>query len=108
MRTPAFAAGAILYWVAAGMILAAPEPWDSPHYPAALGIAVLLAAVAGWVAPDRPARWGVIAIVAQLPVLLVRAAPGPLLAVGLLILAAECVPAVAAAFLAARWRRRRR
>jgi hypothetical protein len=102
--TLAFALAAILYWFVASTILVAPEPWDSPRYPVALSVAIGLVAVASYAAPRHAGAWAVIAIVAQIPVLLTRSAPGPLLAVGLLTLAIECVPALAAAFLAARLR----
>lgn len=99
----AFGAGLVL-WLAASLLLEAPEPWDSPLYWAAYLAGLVLSAVFGFIV--RKSGWlcGVLIIFAQLPVLLFQSEPGPLLMVGILFLAALAVPAALVAIAAARFR----
>jgi hypothetical protein len=98
---------ALAYWFAVSAATGHAEPWDAPgyltfHYPLSLGLALIFGALF-----DRGAwRWGVIVIFAQLVVMLVWGGVGPLIVVGLAILAGLSIPAAFLAEVAARVRRR--
>lgn len=96
---------AVTFWTAFSYVTDAPEPWDTSSYPVALAVMLLLVAGCGYALPYRAWRWGVIATLAQQPVMLIRTEFGPLWAIGLILLAIECIPAVIVAITAA-WLRR--
>lgn len=104
--TTGIAVISLAFWSAASFVLNAPEPWDSEHYGTAFLLALGLIALASFALPDEPWRWAIIFVAAQLPVMVVRSEAGPLWAVGLMFLLAECIPAVVIALLAG-WLRRR-
>jgi hypothetical protein len=102
-------AGGLALWQLATSVLGTPEPWDSPDYLAFYLAALGLCGVFGFLFPDRPWRWGFIVIFAQLPVMIFHSAGfGPLLVVGLAVLAVQALPAIIAATAASSVRQRRR
>lgn len=86
----------VLYWSFVCWVTGAKEPWDADTYwrvwyPASL----CLSAVAGLMFKRRGWMAGAIVTFAQLPVMLMNTATGPLLAVGSMTLCLLAVPAVA-------------
>jgi hypothetical protein len=101
-------AGGLALWQLATSVLATPEPWDSPDYLAFYLAALGLCGVFGFLFPGRAWRWGFIVIFAQLPVMIFHsAALGPLLVLGLAVLAVQALPAILAAAAASALRQRR-
>lgn len=99
----------LAYWAMVSAASGGIEPWDAPRFwtlvlPGALALGALLGALA----PARAWAWGVIVMSAQIPVVAVVAAPGPLLAAGVLYVAVLSVPAALVSWLAAALRTRRR
>lgn len=89
-----------VYWQIAAEMTGASEPWDAPSYwsfwyPVSLGMSV----VAGVL--FRPGAWWVGALLtfAQLPIMFLNTGAGPLMAVGILFLAALAIPAMALSYL---------
>jgi len=82
------------YWAAVSAAAGGIEPWDAPAFetvafPGALALSALLGALA----PSRAWAWGGIVMMAQVPVVIVIAGPGPLVIAGLLYAAVLAVPA---------------
>lgn len=103
---PIVTLAALFLWVLVGAVSGVAEPWDWAGYPAALAIAAALTAACGYLLPRGAGWWGPIVIFCQLPVMLLHATPGPLLPVGLLLLALQSVPAAFVGMATAHLRRR--
>lgn len=100
----------IAFWSVASWMLNAPEPWDAAAYPWWCLAAIGLSAAVGWVLEGRAWAWGVLIIFSQLPVIALGSGLGPLVVVGVGILALLSMPAslasVAASGARRAWRRR--
>lgn len=100
----------LAFWATASWALGTPEPWDAPAYPWWCLAAIALSAVAGWIFDNKPWAWGVLVMLGQLPVIAVQSGVGPLMPVGVGVLALLSIPASLAsiaAFAARRaWSRR--
>jgi len=100
------AALSLLYWELATHLLDVGEAWDSPAYSVAYLIALAASGAIGFLMPEQPWRWGLIVTFAQVPVIMLNAGAGPLLAVGLLFAAVLSLPAIGVAAAASAVRRR--
>jgi hypothetical protein len=101
----AFIAGVVL-WFVASAISGRREPWDGVAYwIVAYPIAILASALLGYRYPQRPWRWAIMLFESQFLAMIVRNGElGNLWPLGMLAFAAIALPAVLAAWLAARWR----
>ena len=95
----------LLFWESANFALGTQEPWDSPNYGAFYLAALGVSGAFGYGFYERPLRCGPLFMFAQLPVMIYHAGVGPLLLVGIVILAIESVPAMLVAFAGSRIRR---
>ena len=99
--------GSLALWLATSWATGRREPWDAEVYwTVSYPLAVLLAALLGFAFPHRPWRWAVIVVFSQLLVMIVGGSGVGLLPLGMVLLAVLSVPAIAAAAIAARLRRR--
>lgn len=99
----------MVYWWLTGRRAGVTEPWDAAAYwSVAYPLSLLLSALAGF--RFRAHAWSAGAAItfAQLPVIALQGAVGPLLGAGLVILALLSIPAMGLAALAGRLARRRR
>ncbi len=94
------------FWAAASWALKTPEPWDAPAYPWWCLAAIALSGVAGWIFDNKPWAWGVLVMFGQLPVIAVQSGVGPLMLVGVGLLALLSIPASLASFAGFTARRR--
>lgn len=100
--------GGTLLWLGTVALTGRAEAWDSPLYwKLAYPLAVLLAGVLGYLSPERPWRWGLAVLLVQpVVMLLTRGGSFTLLPLGLMLFGILAIPAVFAARLGARIRRR--
>ncbi|MBB4087695.1 hypothetical protein [Sphingomonas carotinifaciens] len=102
-RAIGLAGVAIAYWFIVAALSGVGEPWDAARYwwlwyP----LSLVIAGVGGRLLRRRAWRAGVIVTFAQVPVMAIGGAAGPLWAVGLLMLGVLALPAVIVALLAGR------
>ncbi|WP_374144305.1 hypothetical protein [Sphingomonas sp.] len=94
-------------WVGANIAFETTEPWDSAFYlSVSYPLALAISAGLGFAFAELPCRWGLIIMLAQFPVMVIQSGTGPLIAVGILLLAVLSVPAMASALAGAAFRRR--
>lgn len=102
-RAIGLAGVAIAYWFMVGALSGVGEPWDAARYwwlwyP----LSLVIAGVGGRYLRRRTWLAGVIVTFAQVPVMAIGGAGGPLWAVGLLMLGVLALPAVIVATVAGR------
>jgi hypothetical protein len=101
------AVGGVALWSATTFLGGRAEPWDNGLYwTVSYPLALLAAAALGFVYPNRPWRWALILIFSQLVVLFASGSGLGLLPLGLFVLGALSLPALALArfgALASRW-----
>jgi hypothetical protein len=101
----AFGAG-IALWMAANLTDNVREPWDGASFWLFYAAALAISAVLGAFAAGGAWAAGAAVVFAMLPVMVVASGADPLMALGLIFLAAMSVPAAGIAELAFRLRRR--
>lgn len=105
IRVVGVAATGLAFWQWATFFLGTPEPWDAPDYPIFYLGSLGFCAAFGYLLPSRPWRWGLIIIFTQLPVMVLHTGRvGPLMVVGMAILALQVLPAMLVAAAASRLR----
>lgn len=109
IRAIGVTATALVFWQSATWLLGTQEPWDSPLYPAVFLASLGLCGAFGYMWPSRSWRWGLIIILAQLPVMVLHTGHiGPMMGVGLGLLALQAIPATLVAVAASRLRNSKR
>lgn len=105
IRAIAVIATGLAFWAFATLLLGKQEPWDSPVYPVVYLASLGLSGAFGYMLPSRSWFWGVIVIFAQLPVMVLQTErAGPLIGIGLGLLALQAMPAALVAAAAAHLR----
>ncbi|ODU51270.1 MAG: hypothetical protein ABS92_00430 [Thiobacillus sp. SCN 63-374] len=100
----AFAGGAVLWLVAAG-VSGKREAWDSSIYwTVAYPLGIGLAGGLGYWIPEKPWRWGLAVMLAQALVLFVSGSDFGLLPLGLIVFSMLALPTVGVAAFMARFR----
>jgi hypothetical protein len=107
IRDPGVAFGAgIALWMAANLTDDVREPWDGASFGLFYAAALAVSAILGAFAQGRAWAVGAAVVWAMLPVMVIASGAGPLIALGVIILAAMSLPAAGVAELAFRLRRR--
>jgi hypothetical protein len=97
--------GGLILWTLSAAAGHQREPWDVPSYwTVSYPLAILLSAALAALYPTKPWRWAAVIVFSQLLVMIANGSDFGLLPVGLALLAVLSLPAIAAAFLAARLR----
>lgn len=105
IRAIGVTATGLAFWAIATFLLGTKEPWDSPLYPAVYLASLGLCGAFGYMLPSRSWCWGLIVIFSQLPVMMLQAGRvGPMIGVGLGLLALQAMPATLVAVAASHLR----
>lgn len=102
----AIVGGAIL-WLVTAAVSGKTEAWDSSLYwIAAYPLAIALAGCLAYCAPEKPWRWGLAVMLVQAVVLVVSGSDFSLLPLGLMLFSILALPAISAATLMAKLRKK--
>jgi len=99
-------AGGLTIWTTASLLGGTREPWDSDFYwSLAYPAALLFCGGLGFLAPERPLVLALIVMFGQAAIMLLGGSGLGLLPPGLALILVLSLPAMALAWIAARWRR---